>query len=359
MDFGQIITYIMLFFALIGAADRCLGCKFGPGKTFEQGFEAIGSLVLAMVGINTVAPLISKYLSPVLTPICQAVGIDPSFIAGLLLANDCGGWHLALALGQDEMISKFMGSVVASIMGCTITFTIPFCFSAAPKEKRPSIAKGLIIGLITLPVGCFAGGLIMGINILSLLINLLPLILLSALFILGLKFCEKLTIKIITVFGYIITAIITVSLAAAMVVKQLSLDVPDLAPFDESLSIIGGIAIVLAGAFTMLFFVKKIFRKGFIKIGEKLNINETSVMGIITTAVNSIPTFGMMKDMDDRGVVVNTAFAVAGSFAIGDHMAFTASTDSSLVAPLIIGKLLGGALALAIALIVTREKKKA
>ena len=356
MDFGQIITYVMLFFALIGAVDRCLGCKFGPGKTFEQGFETMGSLALAMIGLNTVAPLISAYVSPVLTPLCQAVGIDPSFIAGLLLANDCGGWPLALALGQDELVAKFMGSIVGSIMGCTVTFTIPFCFSATAQEKRGSIAKGLIIGLISVPVGCFAGGLFMGINLISLILNLLPLIILSLVFIAGLKFAEKITVKIVTVFGYIITAVITVSLAIAMVIKVMGIDVPLLTPFDESLLVIGSIAIVLCGAFTMLFFVNKLFGKSFGKIGKKLGVNETSVMGIITTAVNSIPTFGMMKDMDDRGVIINTAFAVAGSFMLGDHLAYVASTDASISLPLILGKLFGGALAIILALFMTKDK---
>lgn len=357
MDFGQIITYVMLFFALIGAVDRCLGCKFGPGKTFEQGFETMGPLALAMIGINTVVPLISKYVSPLLTPFCQAIGVDPSFIAGIFLCNDCGGWPLALALGQDELVAKFMGSIVGSIMGCTLIFTIPFAFSAAPKDKRPEIAKGLIIGLISVPVGCFAGGLIMGINILTLFINILPLIILAGLFIVGLKFFEAITVKIITVFGYILTALITVSLAAAMVVKQLNLDVPDLAPFDECVNIIGGIAIVLAGAFTMLFFVKKFFGKSLTKLGEKIGINQTSVIGMITCLVSSIPIFGMMKDMDKKGVVLNTAFTVAASFALGDHMAYTASTDPSIVLPLVLGKIIGGAFALALALIIAKDKK--
>ncbi|MBP3323870.1 MAG: ethanolamine utilization protein EutH [Clostridia bacterium] len=358
MDFGQIITYIMLFFALIGALDRCIGCKFGPGKTFEQGFETMGPLALAMIGLNTVAPLISNYISPVLSPVCQALGIDPSFIAGLLLANDCGGWPLALALGQDELVAKFMGSIVGSIMGCTVTFTVPFCFSATAAEKRTSVAKGLIIGLITVPVGCFAGGLFMGINPLTLIINLLPLIILSLAFIAGLKFAEKVTVKIVTVFGYIITAVITVSLAIAMVIKVMGLNAPLFTPFDESLMVIGNIAIVLCGAFTMLFFVNKLFRKSFGKIGKKLGISETSVMGIVTTAVNSIPSFGMMKDMEEKGVVINTAFAVCGSFMLGDHLAYVASTDASISLPLILGKLIGGVFALIIAFIVTKDKKE-
>ena len=135
MDFGQIFTLVMLIFSLIGALDRCFGCKFGPGRSFEEGFGTMGPLVLAMVGINTVAPLLSKYLAPVLTPLCQTVGIDPSIVAGMLLANDSGGWPLAMALTQDREIGLLSGSIIGSVMGTSVMFTIPVAFSAAPAEK--------------------------------------------------------------------------------------------------------------------------------------------------------------------------------------------------------------------------------
>ena len=106
------------------------------------------------------------------------------------------------------------------------------------------------------------------------------------------------------------------------------------------------------------FFIKKFFGKGLTKIGEKIGINQTSVIGIITSLVNSIPIFGMMKDMDSKGVIINTAFAVSASFALGDHMAYAASTDSSVVLPLVVGKVIGGAVAIIIALFVTKEKKE-
>ena len=359
MEFGQIFTYVMLAFALIGAADRCIGCKFGPGKAFEDGFMTMGALVLAMIGINTVAPLLSEYLAPVLAPACRAVGIDPSIIAGLLLANDSGGWPLAMALAEDEQIGRLAGSLIGSVMGTAVLFTIPVGFSATPAEKRRSVALGLIVGLITLPIGCLAGGLFMGIGPIKLLCNLLPLILLSVIFVIGLKFFESITVTIIVGFGKVVTVGITVALAIAIVVKQLNRDVPSLVPFDESLIVVGNIAIVLSGAFTMMFFVRKLFNKSFIKLGEKLGMNETAVAGMLSTMVNSIATVGMMKDMNHRGVVVNMAFAVSGAFILGDHVAYTAGTEPSLVPVLIVGKLVGSVAAVALALFLTKNTKEA
>lgn len=347
----------MLAFTLIGAADRCIGCKFGPGKAFEEGFKTMGSLALAMVGISTVAPLMSKYLAPLLTPVCDAVGIDPSMIGGIFIANDCGGWPLALGLAKDGLIGKFAGSLVGSTMGCAFVFTIPVGFSVTSPLRREALAKGLLIGLVSVPFGCFFGGLFMGIGVWKLLTNLFPLIIIAALLVCGLLFFEKVTIRCITIFGYILTAFITVALAVAIVVKQTGIKVDDLVPFDESLSVIGGIAIFLTGALTMLFFVRKLFGKALAKAGGLISVNEASVTGLLICAVNSFPMFPMLKDMDERGAVINSAFAVSGAFVFGDHLAFTASTDISLVAPLLICKLSGGIFAVLIAVFVTGRKK--
>lgn len=358
MTIGDIITYIMLAFALIGAADRAIGCRFGPGSAFEKGFAATGALILAMIGPIFIAPLIAAYLAPVLTPFFLKVGIDPSVIAGLFMANDSGGWPLALALAEDELIGKFTGSIMGSTMGCALMFAFPMSFALTPKEKRPLVVKGLTIGVITIPFACFVGGLCFGIRLLPLLLNLLPLILFSGLFAVGLIFFERITVKLVTWFGYALTALLTVALAASMVIKITGAKVPNVGTFDEGMLIIGGIAIFLCGAFTILWFLEKYCTRGFAHLGGKLGMDEQSVVGIITTAVNAIPMFGMVKNMNDRGIVVNMAWLVPASFILGDHLAFQAAVDSSTAFPFIVGKLAGGVLAVVIAMAMTKEPRK-
>lgn len=356
MTIGEIITYIMLAFAVISGIDRAFGSKLGIGKAFERGFESMGALVMAMVGPMMVAPLISKYLAPVLTPFFTSIGIDPSIIAGLLLSNDSGGWSLALALTQDTLLGKFTGSVVASIMGNCIACAFPLGFSLTPKGKRQLVAKGLSIGIITIPIGCLTGGILFGIELGTLLYNILPYILFSAVFILGLNFFEKITIKLVMIFGYFMTALITLCLVGAMVIKTLNADVPDLVSFDECITIIGSIAIFLCGAFTLLQLLERFFGKYFAKIGQKLGMEETSILGLITTSVNVIPMFAMTKNMSDRGIIVNIAFLVPASFMLGDHLAFQAAVDTTTVVPLIISKLTAGAVAILFALLFTRSR---
>jgi len=66
--------------------------------------------------------------------------------------------------------------------------------------------------------------------------------------------------------------------------------------------------------------------------------------------------FGMVKDMDDRGKVLNMAFAVSAAFVFGDHMGFTAGFAPEMLLPVIVAKLSAGILAVAVAMLLTRKK---
>ena len=87
-----------------------------------------------------------------------------------------------------------------------------------------------------------------------------------------------------------------------------------------------------------------------------MGIDGVSVAGLIATLANSIATFDMVKDMDRRGKVVNMAFAVSGAFVFGDHLAFTAGFDASMITAMIVGKLTAGILAVLAALLISKEK---
>ena len=91
--------------------------------------------------------------------------------------------------------------------------------------------------------------------------------------------------------------------------------------------------------------------------GRLLKVNETAAAGLIATLANSIATFSMTKDMDDRGKVVNIAFAVSAAFVFGDHLGFTAGFAPELLPAMILGKLAGGITAIAVALLLTRKKQ--
>ena len=153
--------------------------------------------------------------------------------------------------------------------------------------------------------------------------------------------------------------LITVGLAAAITQSLTGwVLIPGMADISEGFLTVGAIAIVLAGAFPLVFVLTKLLKKPLAGLGKALGINETAAAGLVASLANSIATFGMVKDMDDRGKVVNIAFAVSASFVFGDHLGFTAGFAPELLPAMIVGKLSAGITAAALALLLTRKDNK-
>ena len=101
MSFHEILIAVMAVFALLGAADRIFGNRWGLGKEFEEGILAMGSLALAMVGVVSLAPVLAAVLKPVVVPLYSFFGADPAMFAGTILASDMGGGALAMEMTED------------------------------------------------------------------------------------------------------------------------------------------------------------------------------------------------------------------------------------------------------------------
>jgi len=359
MSAHEVLIYIMAAFAVLGAVDRILGNRIGIGKEFEEGILAMGSLAIAMIGVITLAPVLANLLRPVVVPVYAFLGADPAMFAGTILACDMGGGALAQELTQDREAALLGGVLNGSMLGATIVFTIPVAMGILRKEDRPAMAKGILAGIVTVPVGIFVGGLVAGFPLGKVLRNLVPVVLIGAVIALGLWKAEKAMIRGFGVFGKGIVALITVGLAAAIVEALTGFAIiPGMAPIEEGFQTVGAIAIVLAGAFPLVWVLTKLLKKPLMKVGKWLGVNDTAAAGLIATLANSIATFGLVKDMDSRGKVVNIAFAVSAAFVFGDHLGFTAGFAPEMLPAMIAGKLAGGVSAVAVALLLTRKNAK-
>ena len=220
------------------------------------------------------------------------------------------------------------------------------------------MAKGILCGIVTIPVGVLVGGLVAGFQIGLVLRNLIPIVIIAALIALGLWKAEKWMIKGFGWFGKGVIALITVGLAAAIVEALTGfVIIPGMAPVEDGFHTVGEIAIVLAGAFPLVYVVTMLLKKPLLKLGGLLGINDTAAAGLIASLANSIATFGLVKDMDRRGKVVNIAFAVSAAFVFGDHLGFAAGFAPEMLPAMIVGKLAGGISAVVLALLLTKEKK--
>lgn len=357
MSVYEIIIAIMAGFAILGALDRVTGNRLGIGKEFEEGILAMGSLAMAMLGIICLAPVLAAVLKPVVVPVYQFLGADPAMFAGTILACDMGGGSLAAEMAADPQAGLLGGVITGSMLGATIVFTIPVALGILQPEDRPALAKGILCGIVTIPLGILAGGLTAGFSLGMIARNLIPILLIAGLIVLGLWKVENAMIKGFTIFGKAITVLITLALAAAIFESLTGFAIiPGMAPITEGFETVGAIAIVLAGAFPLVAVVTKLLRKPLMKAGALLQINDTAAAGLIASLANSIATFGMLKDMDRRGKVVNVAFAVSAAFVFGDHLGFAAGFAPEMLPAMIVGKLVGGISAIAVALLLTRKK---
>lgn len=358
MSIHEILIAVMAGFAVLGALDRICGNRFGLGQEFENGILAMGSLAMAMIGIICLAPVLASVLKPVVVPVYNFLGADSAMFAGTILACDMGGGALAQELTTDPRAALFGGVITGSMLGATVVFTIPVAMGILREEDRPFLARGILCGVVTIPVGVLVGGLVAGFPLVMILRNLIPIVLIALLIALGLWKREREMIRGFGIFGKCIIALITVGLVAAIVEALTGfVIIPGLAPISEGFQTVGSIAIVLAGAFPLVYAVTKLLKKPLLKLGKTLGINDTAAAGLIASLANSIATFEMMKNMDSRGKVVNVAFAVSAAFVFGDHMGFTAGFAPELLPAVILGKLVGGISAVGVALWLTRKEK--
>ena len=107
-----------------------------------------------------------------------------------------------------------------------------------------------------------------------------------------------------------------------------------------------------------MYVITRVFKTPLMKLGHVLGMNDIAAAGLVATLANNIPMFQMLHDMDRRGKIINVAFAVSAAFVFGDHLGFTAGFDSTMIFPMIVGKLVGGVTAVAVAMLITRKYKE-
>lgn len=351
------LTLAMLIFSILGGLDRIFGNRFGLGKEFEKGFMLLGAMALSMLGMIVLAPYIAELLRPAFGFLSDKLHLDPSILPAILLANDMGGAPLAAEVAVNEKMGAFNALVVSSMMGATVSFTIPYALNVVKKEQHREVLLGLLCGMVTIPVGSLVSGLMLSLPVGALLYNLLPLVIFSVLVSIGLILRPELCVKIFGALGFLIKAVITVGLVFA-VIKFVS--GTDKVAYSEAALVCANASAVMSGAFPLIFVVSKILTKPLRAFGKLCGINEASAMGLISTLATNATTFENMKDMDKKGTLVNSAFAVSAAFTFAGHLAYTMAFPGgeAYVPHMIVGKLTAGLCALILSLALSKKLVK-
>jgi ethanolamine transporter len=343
----------MILFSIVGGIDKIFGNKLGLGEKFDEGFKAMGGLALTVIGVYSLSPIIGKVLIPILNPLAKVIKADPSVFISSLLAIDMGGYAASRHIGE------FNGFILASMMGATISFTIPVAVNLISKDDFAYFAKGILAGIITIPLGMLVGGIMMKISLRDILLNLIPVIIFSTLIVIGLIKAQEKIIGIFNLLGKGIIIISTIGLLISILDFTLGIKLIDnIISFEEGVILVANIAIVLSGAYPLFHFISKKLNRTLSKVTKMLGIDEHSLLGLITSLANCIPMLGIYDKMNWKGKVINAAFAVSGSFTFGGQLGYISSISPSAVNPFIISKLIAGLAAILVAILLIKFEQK-
>lgn len=378
---GTVIVYIIMFCAVLGAFAAIKNPEDGLGKEFMSGLHAVGHIFVPAAGIMASIPYLTWFISKFIGPIFDAIGADPAIAATTILASDMGGYQLANAL-KTSYEGWVMALIVGYMAGATIVFSIPMGLAMLDKRDHKYMALGVMSGVLTIPIGAFIASVLVVLfnteirDVISttsdstyefvisygqILINLLPLLIFVLLIAAGLKFFPRGMIAGFMIFGRVMDAAIKLVLVFSIVEIFTGLFttifgawgfdpiMADEADQFRALETAGYIGIMLAGAFPMVYLLRKYAAKPLEAGGRRIGLSSTGSAGILATMANILAMFSLVRYMRPKDKVINIAFAVCAAFLLGDHLSFTANFQPNIILPVIIGKLTAGICAIGIA----------
>lgn len=355
---NEIVHILACIGILIGGIDEIRGNKKGYGGKFREAFELIPSMAFSMVGMICLTNFFSVVLEKVIAPFLHSIHMDPAVLAGFL-AIDMGGYQLAHSLAENSVMGSYAGIVLGAGLGCTFVFTIPVGIGMVEEEDTPYFAKGIVLGLLGLPFGLLIGGVLSGLRLQSILWeNVIP-ISIALMCGIGLANFAARTMRFFRAYVKALRIVLLLGLMLGAVAHTLQLSEKlGITSILDAMGVVCSIAVFLLGSLPFAALLQKLLQRPFSYLGRKIGIDSVSMTGFLITCVSPLPTLALMKDMNPRGKLLNTAFMVSGASAVGAHLAFVNSVEPDMMGALLGSKLLGGTLTAVLAYFVYRNKEK-
>lgn len=371
---GKVVLYVIMACCAAGALAAVINPESGLGKSFHDGLSVLASLFIPVVGLMVSVPYMVIGVNKIFGHLFSLIGADTAIAAATFVPADCGGYALALQLAASPEIT--MMAICVGVMGAaTFAFNIPVGLSILEKKDQPYMALGAMSGILSIPFGVFTSCLMMWImkpavrttfattgdatyqlqmNMGTVLINLIPLIAFCILLAIGLRIFPRLMVKIFMIFGRGLLAVLTLIVAATIIEYYTGFFSNTFGSWgfdpafgdDEShfraVEVLGSIAMMLTGAFPMVYLIRKFFGKPLSAVGKKIGLDEAGSAGLVAGMANGVALFGMIKDMNPKSKVITIAFVACAGYSLGDWIAFNMNFQPNLVIPVFIGQIVGG-----------------
>jgi ethanolamine transporter len=270
--------------------------------------------------------------------------------------------------------------------GATVVYLIPVGLAMLKKKYHKYLALGSMAGFVSIPIAVIAAYLVTALtdtpvrdaittngestyhlvfNGGVLLANMAPLIVFCLALALGLRFKPNWMIQGFLVFGRLMDAAIKLVLACVIieyftnvfsfVLGSWGFDpiIADEKDQFRALEVSGYIGIMLAGTFPLVYLIKNYLNKVMTWVGDRMGMTPNGAAGFLMVFANIIATYHLADETRPRDLVLSIAFAVCAQAALGDHLAFSANFQPTMIVPILFGKLLGGACAVALAMYIS------
>lgn len=378
---GTYVIYVIMVCAVLGAVASIYNPEGELGQEFIAGLHSIGPIFIPVAGIMAAIPYISAGISQLIAPLFLALGADPGIAGPIFIASDMGGYQLAKALAQSPE-GWILGLITGFQSGSTIIFVIPVGLVMLRKVDHKYMALGIMAGLLTIPVSIMV--IAMTIQMLGLEVrpdiattgvatqalhftwpmlvrNLMPLILFCIALAAALRYFPTLMVYLFLKLGQFMYITVVLVLVASIVQYFTGFFssvfggwgfAPIIADADDqfrALEIAGYVGLMLCGAFPMVHLLKRFLAKPIERVASRFGMSGVGAAGVLAASANILAMFRLVSEMPPKDKVLVIAFSVCAAFTFGDHMAFSANFQPSLILPLIIGKLSGGLVAMLLA----------
>lgn len=380
-NIGTYVIYIIMVCAVIGAIASIFKPESHLATEFTAGLHSIGPIFIPVAGIMAAIPYITQFISTVVGPLFLAMGSDAGIAGPIFIASDLGGYQLAQALSQSPE-GWILGLITGFQSGSTIIFVVPVGLAMLQKADHKYMALGIMAGLLSIPISIVL--IAMGLQVFDigvrpdiatagaatqalhftlplLLQNLLPLIIFCVALAAALRYFPGVMVYLFLKLGQLMYAAVTLILVASIVeyftqffssvfgTWGFAPIIADKADQFRALEIAGYVGIMLCGAFPMVYLIKHFLSRPIEKVASRLGLSPVGAAGILAASANILAMFRLVADMPPKDKVLVIAFSVCAAFTFGDHLAYSANFQPSIIGPLIVGKLLGGLIGMLLA----------
>lgn len=353
------MKYIVVAFFIIGLADYMFGNKLRLGEEFYKGISILPTLLLSMAGIFSISPILGRYIGTLFMPLAQLTGIDVSLFPSIFIAMDMGAHPIAMELAATPEIAGFSGVLVGSLLGATLSFTLPVALGIIRKENHPVFMRGFIFGMVALPFGVFVGGLVQKLPFRTVLSLSGPLLLVSGIVIVLFLINDKIVVyffrglqMLLSIFGAIGLCLQAVeSITGRTLVEGMQ-------SLEATFLLIGRVALFLGGVYPVAEVIRRLLQKRLSPVSRRLGLEETTLIAILTNMVNAIIVFDDFDNMGDWDKEFIAVLTITMPYMLGGQLAYVVAEAPQMVPAYLVAKGVAGIVGLLVLFLVNRTDRR-